>query len=133
VGQAYLSSGRDKDGAWLDGSKTYKLHVPANVPAKQFWSLTVYDAATRAFIDNSKDDIVDRSSRGDLIKNADSSVDLYVGPTAPAGYEKNWIPSVPGKAWFALFRFYGPLEPYLDRSFALPDFAVVAATEDKTR
>jgi hypothetical protein len=68
--------------------------------------LTVYDVGTRALIQN-KEQRADRSSRMDLKKNADGSVDLYVGPTAPKGFEENWIPSVPGKAWFALFRLYG--------------------------
>lgn len=121
VGQAYLGTAHDKDGAWLDGGKTYKLHVPADVPAKLFWSLTVYDTETRAFFDNTPDGIVDRSSRADIVKNADGSVDLYMGPTSPTGREKNWIPTISGKAWFALFRFYGPTEPYFDKSWGLPD------------
>ena len=70
-------------------------------------------------------DIADKSSRQDLLKNADGSIDVYVGPDAPAGKEKNWIPSVPGKAWFAYLRLYGPLQPYFDRAFALPDFEQV--------
>jgi hypothetical protein len=70
---------------------------------KEFWSLTVYDVATRCLINN-KEEIADRSSRQpDLVKNADGSVDLCVGPIAPAGFEKNWIPTVPGKAWFPTF------------------------------
>ena len=44
-----------------------------------------------------------------------------MGPTVPEGHEKNWIPTVPGKAWFAYFRFYAPLEPYLDATWPLPD------------
>jgi hypothetical protein len=124
VGQAYLGAYTDKSGAVLDGSKNYVLHVPANPPAKLFWSLTVYDALERVLIDNGKD-IADKSSRQDLLKNADGSIDVYVGPGAPAGKEKNWIPSVPGKAWFAYLRLYGPLQPYFDRAFALPDFEQV--------
>ena len=58
-------------------------------------------------------------------KNPDGSVDLYVGPTAPGGYEKNWLQTVPGKAWFAYFRLYGPLEPYLNRTWRLPDIESV--------
>ena len=56
------------------------------------------------------------------MKNADGSVDLYVGPAAPAGFEKNWIPTVPGKAWFALFRLYAPTEEHFSRKWILPDF-----------
>jgi hypothetical protein len=111
VGSVYLGCYRDKDGDWLDGATTYRLHVPPNAPVKQFWSLTVYDVATRCLIDN-KEQLADRSSRqADLVKNADGSVDIYVGPKAPAGFEKNWIPSVPGKAWFPYFRLYAPPKP----------------------
>jgi hypothetical protein len=60
-------------------------------------------------------------SRKDLVKNADGSVDLYVGAEAPQGKEKNWIPTAPGRGWFAYFRLYAPTEPYFDRSWSLPD------------
>lgn len=124
VGQAYLGTYADHDGLVLDGSKNYVLHVPPNPPAKLFWSLSVYGTDQRVLIDNGKG-IADKSSRQDLLKNADGSVDIHVGPDAPAGKEKNWIPSGPGKAWFALFRLYGPLQPYFDGKFALPDFQQV--------
>ena len=96
VGQAYLGAYRDKDGHAFDGGKSYRLHVPRNPPAKQFWSVTVYDVDTRGLIQN-KEQIADRNSRQDLVKNADGSVDVYFGPKAPKGFEKNWIPAVPGK------------------------------------
>ncbi|MFM0475730.1 DUF1254 domain-containing protein [Paraburkholderia strydomiana] len=121
IGQAYLGAYRDKDDQVLNGKNNYVLHVPANPPAKLFWSLTVYDTDQRVLIDNGKG-IADKSSRQDLVRNEDGTVDIYVGPDAPAGKEKNWVPSVPGKAWFAMFRLYGPLEPYFDGAFALPDF-----------
>jgi hypothetical protein len=124
LGQAYLGSFRDKDEHAFDGGKRYHLHVPPNPPAKQFWSVTLYDVNTRSLIDN-KEQRSDRSSLQDLIKNADGSVDLYFAPAAPKDLEKNWIPTVPGRAWFAGFRFYGPLEPYFDKSWRLPDIEKV--------
>ena len=125
VGSVYLGTYKDKDGNWLDGANTYRLHVPPNAPVKQFWSLTVYDVDTRMLIQN-KEQIADRSSRQpDLVNNADGSVDLYVGPKAPAHFEKNWIPSVPGKAWFPYFRLYAPTEAHFARTWVLPDFEKV--------
>lgn len=125
VGQAYLGAYHDSEGNWFDGGRHYKLRVPPDPPAKQFWSLTVYDTRTRCLIDNPHQ-IADRSSRmPDLVKNDDGSVDLYIGPTAPAGHEKNWIPTVPGKGWVAYFRLYAPLQPYLDASWPLPDIEPV--------
>lgn len=124
VGQAYLGSYRDRTGHAFDGANTYRIRIPANPPAKQFWSLTVYDLDTRTLIQN-KEQIADRSSRMDIKTNADGSVDLYVGPKAPDGIRQNWIPSVPGKAWFAYVRLYGPTEGYFDKSWPLPDFEKV--------
>jgi len=80
-----------------------------------------FTTPTRALILNDAK-IADRSSRMDLRKNDDGSVDIYCGPQAPAGFEKNWIPTVAGRNWFAYFRFYRPTEPYFDRSWPLPDF-----------
>ena len=78
-----------KAGEWLDGGLSYRLRVPSNPPVKLFWSVTVYDIDTRALIFNDQK-IADRSSRIDLRKNDDGSVDIYCGPKAPAGFEKNW-------------------------------------------
>jgi hypothetical protein len=120
VGQIYLGSFVDKDGQPFDGAKSYKLRVPPNPPAKRFWSVTVYDIDTRALIQNPAQK-PDRVSTDGLDTNADGSVDIYFGPTSPKGHEKNWIQTVPGRAWFPFFRLYGPLEPYYARTFALPD------------
>jgi hypothetical protein len=124
-GQQYLSIQKDKEGNWLQGDNSYTLHVPPNVPVKQFWSITLYDTETRCFIDNPHD-IAGVDSLGDLIQNADGSADLYFSPTAPAGKEKNWVPTLPGRGWFAYFRFYAPTEPYFDRTWSLPDIEKVS-------
>lgn len=121
VGSVYLGAYKDSEGNWLDGANNYRLNVPANAPAEQFWSLTLYDVSTRALIDNGTD-TVDRSSRQNLIVNADGSVDIYIGPDAPAGFERNWIPTVAGKAWFPYFRLYAPTKAHFDRAWILPDF-----------
>lgn len=127
-GQAYLACYHDKHGHALDGAEGYRLHVPPNAPAKQFWSVTLYDVDTRAIIQN-KQQIADRSSRQpDLVKNADGSVDLWVGPVPPKDFEKNWIPSASGRACFAYFRLYAPTEAYFNREWALPDFEKVVVS-----
>ncbi len=128
VGQAYLGSYTDGAGEWLDGGRDYHLHVPADVPAKLFWSATVYDAATRCLIDNEQQR-GDRGSRDpELDVNDDGSVDLYFGPTPPASGETNWVQTIPGRHWFSYFRFYGPLEPYFDRSWKLGDITATEST-----
>jgi hypothetical protein len=121
AGQAYLGAYTDANGDWLDGARNYTLHVPADPPAKLFWSVTGYDADTRCLIDNEQQR-GDRGSRDpDLVVNADGSTDVYFGPAAPAGKEANWVQTIPGRHWFSYFRLYGPLEPYFDRSWKLGD------------
>jgi hypothetical protein len=123
-GQVYLESSKDTDGHWLDGSKTYTLHVPPDAPVAQFWSFTVYDNETRCFVDTGVQP--DRSSRDNIVKNADGSVDLSFGPKPPAGKpEANWIQTLPGKGWFTYFRLYGPTQPYFDRTWVLPDIVLL--------
>ncbi|WP_448093389.1 DUF1254 domain-containing protein [Pseudomonas lini] len=124
LGQTYLGAYTDSTGSWLDGAKSYRLHVGANPPAKQFWSMTVYDIDSRCLIDNPQRK-ADLSSRQDLKKNPDGSVDLYFGPTTPKGFENNWVQTVPGKHWFSYFRLYAPTEAYFDKSWKLDDITAV--------
>jgi hypothetical protein len=120
-GQVYLATYKDADRDWLDGGTNYVLHVPPDVPAEAFWSITAYEVATRTIIQNAQE-IADRSSRMDLVMNADDSVDIFIGPDAPQGDEaKNWIPTEPGRAWFPYFRLYSPTQAFLDQSWVLPD------------
>ena len=121
----YLATERDKSGNLFQAGKTYVLTVPAEVPINKFWSLTVYDMATWAFI-YTKEERPGLSSREipDMTKNADGSVTLYVGPKAPEGLENNWIPTA-GKAPYLMFRFYGPEEAFYSKSFKLADVELV--------
>jgi hypothetical protein len=57
------------------------------------------------------------SHRSGHVQNADGGTDLYFGPKAPAGKEKNWLATVPGKGYLALFRLYGPTEPALTKGW----------------
>jgi len=122
VGQRYIAAYRDRDGAWLNGGNTYKLHIPPNPPAKQFWSVTYYDEDTRQMAATAQGRPDISSRKPDLVRNSDGSVDVYFGPTAPAGKEANWVQTNPGKGWFSYFRFYGPTQAFFDKSWALPDF-----------
>jgi len=116
---AYLGGYKDSDGEWLDGAKNYKLNVPKNPPAARFWSVTVYHNDTRYLIQNEQQ-IADKSSRMDVDRNEDGSVDIYFGPEAPKGKEKNWIPTNPGEGWFSYFRLYGPTQDHFDLKWVLP-------------
>ncbi len=121
----YIDTPLDKDGNVFQAGKTYKLNVPEKVPVNQFWSLTIYDMATFAFIYTPEGRSGLSSRDRDKMKiNADGSVDLYFGPKAPKGYKNNWIPTA-GKTPFPMFRFYGPTEGLFDRSFVLNDVELV--------
>ena len=124
AGSQYMSSAKDSTGAWLDGGKAYKLHVPANVPVKEFWSVTVYDNMTRSMIqtDTNKAAV---SSYDKLKTNPDGSIDLYFGPQAPHGDETKWVKTTPGKGWFTYFRWYSPTQAFFDKSWTLPDIESV--------
>ena len=121
VGSIYLSTYRDKDGDWLDGSKSYRLRISANPPMEQFWAVSVYDIDTRTLFRNEAMKAEVSSNTKGLEKNADGSVDLYFGPTAPPGKEANWVQTAANKFWFPYFRLYAPTQAYFDRSWPLPD------------
>ncbi len=116
----YLVTFLDAQGQPLRGENTYRLHVPADVPVKQFWAFTVYDHETSGPIRKSARVHLDSYDER-MKRNPDGSVDLYTGPRAPKGQEANWIPTVAGKGWFPFFRFYGPDEPLFQKKWKLPD------------
>ncbi len=124
-GQIYMATYKDADGDWLDGGTNYVLHLPPKVPAEAFWSFTAYEVSTRTIIQN-EHEIADRSSRMDLSKNLNGSVDIYIGPDKPKGSKaKNWIPTEPKRGWFPYFRLYSPQKAFLDQTWVLPDIEKV--------
>ncbi|MGB5479449.1 MAG: DUF1254 domain-containing protein [Eudoraea sp.] len=125
AGTAYLTSFRDKDGAYLDGGKNYKLTVSANPPVKNFWAVTAYDPTTRSLLDTGDNFNKSVGSRDNPEVNADGSVDVYFGAKAPKGKEKNWVPTNAEKGFFVVFRFYGPEEGYINKTWVLNDFELI--------
>ena len=117
AGSQYSMATVDSRGKPLDGSRNYKLHFPPNVPAKDFWSILVYDTQTRSMLQTDQQFPSLNSERGGVEQSADGSFDIYFGPKAPAGKEKNWIQTVPGKGFMLILRLYGPLEPWFDKTW----------------
>ena len=124
-GSQYAYCEKDTAGGFLDGSKTYKLRIPPNVPAKDFWSVVIYDPQTRSELQTDQPFPSKNNERDELDVNSDGSVELFFGPTAPQGKEKSWIQTVPGKGWFAILRLYGPLEPWFDKTWKPGEFELV--------
>jgi len=120
----YLGTFMDAKGDMLRGEDNYKLHVPPNVPAKQFWALTLYDRETCGFIRDMPRAGVDSYDQ-EMQRNADGAVDIYIGAKPPADKESNWVQTVPGRGWFPFFRFYGPDQPLFDKTWKLPDIEKV--------
>ncbi len=117
LGSQYAGAMKDSQGNAFNGAKTYQLHIPPNVPAKDFWSLVVYDTQTRSELQTGNPFPSLNNQRNAIEENPDGSVDIYFGPRAPEGKESNWIETVPGKSWFVLLRLYGPLEPWFDKTW----------------
>jgi hypothetical protein len=121
----YLAPIKDSKDRLLAKDKNYRVNVPANIPAGQFWSVTVYDDATWAFISNP----LQRSGLGSFNKenlavNKNGSVDIYFGPDAPKGKESNWLPTQ-GKKPYVWLRLYGPQQAFWDKSFVMPNVEMI--------
>jgi len=117
-GSFYLMGIKDKDGDLLDGKSLYRLRVPKDVPASEFWSAIAYSMKTKGFIENTKP--VGLSSQDkNLEANADGTHDIYFGPSAPKGWESNWVQT--GEDFFLIFRLYGPSKEVVEGKWTLND------------
>jgi hypothetical protein len=118
VGSQYALAAQDSEDRYLDGAKNYNMTIPADVPAKDFWSLVVYDPQTRSMLQTDQPYPSKNNERNrDLVTNDDGSTTLWFGPEAPKGKEANWIQTIPGKGWFICLRLYGPLEPWFEKTW----------------
>jgi len=121
VGSQYLIAFLDSAGNPFDGAKTYKVTLPPNIPARAFWSLTLYDNQTRSLLDTPQ-----RFPRAGSQSypspaaepNADGSTTIYFAPNQPTGVKRgNWIQTHPQKGWFTILRLYSPLPSFFDKSW----------------
>ena len=115
-GSQYFVVTRDASGAFLDGGKSYQLHLPPNIPVQTFWSVIVYDATSRSELQDGQR-FPSISQYTGPVANSNGSLDIYFGPAAPRGKRKNWIKTIAGKGWFPYLRFYSPTEAFFDQSW----------------
>jgi hypothetical protein len=125
TGSAYAIAARDSQGRYFDGSKTYRITLPAPIPVGQFWSFTVYDNQTRSMLETDQKLAGIDSNQQGIKKNPDGSVTVWFAPKAPAGQEGNWVQTMPGKGWNTLLRLYAPLQPWFDKTWKPGDFEEV--------
>lgn len=128
VGSNYALATADAEGDILYGDKQYEITLPANIPAKDFWSMVIYDPQTRSELQvpGGSKFPSKNSKRNKMIFNDDGSITLYFGPTPPTGKPIiNWTQTTPNKAWFAILRLYGPLQPWFDKTWVPSDFKLM--------
>lgn len=121
-GAAYYVGFNDADGEPLSGDASYKLTLPADIPAENFWSLTLYEAENASGLATEARRFPSLGSRDKPVQNADGTTDLYIGPEAPEGQEANWLATAPGRGFFGILRLYGPGEKAIDYSWKPGDF-----------
>jgi len=122
AGSQYLFAVTDAKGQPFDGGNTYRLHLPPNIPAKNFWSLVLYDTQTRSMLQTDEQFPSIGSEKKGVVINPDTSVDVYFGPKAPPGKESNWVQTWPGKGWFGILRLYGPEQAFFDKTWKPGEF-----------
>ena len=117
------AAGEDGQGNFT-GDGLYRLSLPAQLPLDGFWSLSMYEVTPDGqffFTDNP----INRYAIGDrtpgLKRNADGTLDVWIGRTDPGGERSaNWLPA-PKAGPFALYlRAYLPRPEILDGRFRFP-------------
>jgi len=129
VGSQYLIANVDKNGEPFDGSKTYKVVLPKDIPAARFWSFTVYDNQSRSMLQTTQ--LFPRAGSQSYpspaaAPSADGSTTIYFGPERPEGIaEGNWIQTDPEKGWFTILRLYSPLQSFFDKTWRPSEIELV--------
>jgi hypothetical protein len=115
-GAKYMIAFTDSAGTPLSGDTSYSVKLPPNIPAANFWSVPLYEAENASGLANGQP-FPSKGSRDKPVQEVDGSTIMYLGPTASAGKESNWLATVPGKGYFAILRLYGPTEAGIDKSW----------------
>lgn len=129
VGSQYLMGFLDAAGNPFDGAQTYKVTLPPNIPARAFWSLTLYDNQSRSMLATPQR--YPRAGSQDYpspaaVASEDGSTTIYFSPKQPQGVKRgNWIQTMPDKGWFTLLRLYSPAETFFTKEWQLSEIELV--------
>jgi hypothetical protein len=115
-GAKYMIAFTDSEGAPLSGGAYYRVRLPKDIPAANFWSVTLYEAENASGLANGQR-FPSLGSRDNPAQNADGSTDIYLGPKAPNGKEGNWLATPNGRGYFAILRLYSPTEPAINKKW----------------
>ena len=129
IGSQYLINNVDANGEPFEGSKSYKVVLPKDIPAERFWSLTVYNMQTRSIIqtDQKFPRVGSQSFPSPAAQeNEDGSVTIYYGPEKPEGTPaSNWIQTNPDEGWFQILRCYSPGKAFFDKSWQPSELEII--------
>lgn len=129
VGSQYLMGFLDAAGDPFDGAKSYRVTLPKDIPARAFWSFTVYDNQTRSMLQTpQKYPRAGSQSYPSPAASAaeDGSTTVWFSPEQPDGVERgNWIQTDPEKGWFTILRLYSPLPSFFDKSWQPTEIELV--------
>lgn len=125
AGSKYPTTLRDADGDFLDGSKSYKLHLPPNPPAKLFWAVTAYDI-TDGTMPETPQLLPSINAFNKVTTNQDGSIDLWFGSKKPADApDSNFIQTVDGRNFLVTVRLYGTGTAFFDQTWKPDDVVKV--------
>jgi hypothetical protein len=121
LGAKYPFTFRDADGNIINGSYQYKLHLPAGIPAKLFWAVSIYNINDGTFPETPQM-LPSINGYNKTVKNKDDSIDLFFGPTRPEGVaDTNWIQTVKGRNFLVAVRLYGTGIEFFDQTWKPDD------------
>lgn len=122
AGSKYPTTRRDAQGDFLNGSNTYKLHLPPDAPAALFWAVTLYNITDGTMVETPQLMPSINSLNQAVTRNGDGSVDLWFGPSKPANAaDTNFIQTVNGRNFIATVRLYGTGVDFFDQTWKPDD------------
>src|SRR5262245_41700456 len=125
AGSKYPVALRDADGEFLNGSNTYRLRLPPNPPAALFWAVTAYNITDGTMVE-APQLLPSINGCNKVVNNSDGSIDLWFGPSRPAGApDSNFIQTVSGRNFLVALRLYGTGVEFFDQTWKPDDVVKV--------
>ncbi|MNX79995.1 hypothetical protein D3C86_1116440 [compost metagenome] len=116
----------DADGALLAGERSYRLRLPADVPAADGWAVSVHHVADGTLLDHGDAPAIIRSREG-RAQNQDGAFDVFFGPQAPEAGASNWLQTQPGRGFVVVLHLYGPGPAFFDQCWKPGDLERLSA------